>query len=130
MCSDASASSSGPTLAGRRVLVLEDEYFLADELARALIRLRAEVVGPVPTLAEALALLDSARVDAAVLDVNLRGEMAFPVVDALRARGIPFVFATGYNQAVLPSEYAAVPRWQKPFDPEALARALPSLMRA
>ncbi len=124
MCSDTSASD------GRRVLVLEDEYFLADELARVLIQLGAKVVGPVPTLTEALALLDTVRVDAAVLDVNVRGEMAFPLADALQARDVPFVFATGYDQSMIPLKYAAVPRWEKPFDSEALARTLPGLVRA
>lgn len=112
-------------LAGRRVLVVEDEYFLADDIARALDRLGAEVVGPVPTLAGALACLDGELIAAAVLDINLRGEMAWPLADALAARGVPFMFATGYDQATVPAAYRGVPRWEKPFDPESLARALP-----
>ena len=116
-------------LAGWRVLVVEDEYFLADDLASALGRLGATVVGPVPTRADALACLDRGeRIDAAVLDINLHGEMVWPLADALLARGLPFVFATGYGQAMVPSAYGRVPRWEKPFDPEDLVRALPGLL--
>ena len=124
------ASSLGPPLAGRRVLVVEDEYFLAEDVARALARLGMEVVGPVPTCAEALARLDAGeRIDAAVLDINLRGETCYVVADALGARGVPFVFTTGYDRAVVPRVYGHVPHWEKPFDPERLVRALPGLMR-
>ncbi len=123
--------SSGPALAGRRVLVVEDEYFVADDIERALRRLGAEVVGTFATRGEALeAFTLGARVDAAVLDINLRGEPIYPVADALRDAGVPFVFATGYDEASLPEPYRDVPRWEKPFDPGELVRALPPLMRA
>ena len=117
------------TLANRRVLVVEDEYFIADDMARALKKLGAEVVGPVPTKDKALALVSSdQRIDAAVLDINLKGETVFPVADALRQQGVPFVFATGYDQGNVPPDYHAVPRWEKPFDPQELVKALPSLL--
>jgi len=119
--------------AGCRVLVVEDEYFIADDIARALSTLGAEVVGPVPTRADALACFNDSsgvgRIDAAVLDINLRGETCFPVADALATRGVPFVFATGYDQAMVPGAYGHVPRWEKPFDPEVLVRTLPGLVR-
>jgi CheY-like chemotaxis protein len=69
-------SSAGlSVLAGRRILVVEDEYFLADDIHHALAQLGAEVVGPVPTLRGALEVLaDESRIDAAVLDINLRNE--------------------------------------------------------
>jgi hypothetical protein len=77
-----------------------------------------------------LALLSSdERIDAAILDINLRGKEIFPVVDALIARRIPVVFATGYDASSVPSAYAAIPRWEKPFNPDALARALPGIVR-
>ncbi|KLK93984.1 chemotaxis protein CheY [Microvirga vignae] len=117
-------------LARCRVLVVEDEYFIADDMAKALEKLGAEVVGPVPKREKALALISSGeKIDAAVLDINLRGEEVFPVADALAAHGIPFVFATGYDASSIPPSYAAVPRWEKPFSPDALSRALPAIVR-
>lgn len=116
-------------LSGRRVLVVEDEYFIADDIARALRRLGAEVVGPAPNREEALALLYSGeRIDLAVLDINLHGKMVHPVADVLQERGVPFVFATGYDQSVLPERHQNTPRWEKPFDPNALVRTLPKLV--
>ncbi|MGI4946814.1 MAG: response regulator [Janthinobacterium lividum] len=117
-------------LASYRVLVVEDEYFLADDIARVLIQLGAEIIGPVPTRRAALGHLENdERIDACVLDINLRGEMAFPVADMLLARGVPFVFATGYDQAVVPDAYGHVPRWEKPFHSEHLVQFLYGLMR-
>ena len=120
------ASAAGArALAGRRVLVVEDEYFLADDMAQALRKLGAEIVGPVPTLDKALALLAAEPIDAAVLDINLKGQTVYPVADALIERGVPFVFATGYSQAEVPPTYRDVPRWEKPFNPQDLAKVLP-----
>ncbi len=80
------------------MLVVEDEYVIADDIARTLGWLGAEVVGPVPDRDEALALLSSGkRIDLAVLDINLHVEVVHPVADALQDRGVPFVFATGYD---------------------------------
>ena len=74
-------------LAGRRVLLVEDEYFIADDAARVFKTGGAEVIGPVASVHGALALLaDTPGLDGAVLDVNLQGEMAFPLADALVAR--------------------------------------------
>jgi CheY-like chemotaxis protein len=119
-----------PSLTGRRVLVVEDEYFLADDLGRALTQLGAEVLGPVATREEAFELLASGeRIDLAVLDINLQGESVFPVADTLLEQGVPFLFATGYDQTAIPLQYQQVPRWEKPFAPEALAQALSMIMR-
>ena len=112
-------------LAGRRVLILEDEYFLADEIAGELTALGAEIVGPFGGIADADAALKSGtRIDMAVLDVQVRNEMVFPLARALRSRGVPFVFTTGYGRASLDAEFQDVELWQKPLD---LARVLPSL---
>jgi len=115
-------------LANRRVLVVEDEYFIADDITRALQALGAHVVGPAPDRERALDLLEKGRVDLAVLDINLSGEMVYPIADLLVGRGVPVVFATGYDRAALPARFADAPRWDKPFDPGALARALPALV--
>ena len=115
---------TGRNLAGRRVLVVEDEFFIADDLAKALSALGEEVVGPVPAVAEALRVVADERLDLAVLDINLRGVPVFPVADALRAKNVPFVFATGYADTAIPAAYASVPRWEKPYREDDLARAL------
>ncbi len=110
-------------LRGRRVLVVEDEYLLAEDLRQELERQGAEVLGPVPTVAEALELLATGPAPSiAILDINLQGEMAFPVADALRERAIPFVFATGYDAQAIPPAYADVPRMEKPLELKAMER--------
>lgn len=116
---------STSTLRGRRILVIEDEYLMADDLRRNLEKAGAEVVGPAPSVADALKLLaKNEALDGAILDLNLRGEKAYPVADALRERGVPFVLATGYEQWSLPDSYKDVPRCDKPVDLRHLARAL------
>lgn len=116
-----------PAMRGRRVLVVEDEYTLAEDVAAELERLGAMVVGPVPSVREALALLDGGPApDAAILDINLGGELAYPVADALRRRGIPFIFATGYDASAIPPAYADVPRVEKPVDLRSAGGALAS----
>ncbi|MFH6783681.1 MULTISPECIES: response regulator [Methylobacterium] len=112
-----------------RVLVVEDEYFIADDISRALVRHGAEVVGPVPTVDEARRLLASQPLDLAVLDINLRGELVYPLVAEFARRGVPVVFATGYDAAAIPADYGAIPAWSKPFDYEVLAGLLPGLRR-
>lgn len=111
---------------GRRLLVVEDEYMIAMELVSTLEELGAEVVGPAASVEDALALVgsDGDRLDAAVLDINLRDERVYPVADALAARGVPFVFATGYDATAIPPAYAATPRCEKPVDKARLARLL------
>ena len=112
-------------LAGRRLLVVEDEYLLADDLAKALSADGAEVIGPAPSVDAALDLLDETdELDGAVVDLNLQGEMAYPVADALRERDIPFVFSTGYDQSTIPSRYGDTPRCEKPAKATAIAKAL------
>lgn len=109
-------------LDGCRVLVVEDEFFIADDVAQSLGASGAEVVGPVPTLAQALELLATERIHCAVVDINLRGQMAYPLADELKRRVVPFVFATGYDTAVVPREHSDVPCWQKPYSLDELVR--------
>ena len=118
-----------PTLRDRRILVVEDEYFIAMALKHDLAAAGAEVLGPVPSVAKALALIAAeSEIGAAVVDVNLGGEMSFPVAEALSARGIPFIFATGYADGDLEARYSRVPRCDKPLDFPALERMLASIL--
>lgn len=107
-----------------RILIVEDEYYLAADLAEALRRRGAEVIGPVGTLDDAMDAIDGGGLDQAVLDVNLRGEMSFPIADRLEAEGIPYTIATGYSEGSLPERFRSRPRFEKPFRPEAVAEVL------
>jgi CheY-like chemotaxis protein len=120
------ADSARNGLAGKRLLVVEDEYLIAADLAATLEEAGAEVVGPAGTVTDALELIQSLgeRLDAAILDVNLQGERVYPVADALAARGVPYVLATGYDAASIAPAYADAPRCEKPVDRLQLARLL------
>ncbi|WP_376100710.1 response regulator (plasmid) [Roseomonas sp. CCTCC AB2023176] len=111
-----------PNLFGCRILIVEDEFFIAADLADALLELGAEVVGPIPTLAQAVEALCGARLDGAVLDVNLHGEMVWPVVEELLARDVPITLATGYTGEVIPPAYAHLPVVEKPCSAWELSR--------
>ena len=88
------------------------------------------MLDPLPRVADALALVAAEpRVCAAVVDVNLRGEESCPVADALMARGVPFVFATGYADGELDARYPGVPRCIKPLEFRSLVRVLPSVLK-
>jgi CheY-like chemotaxis protein len=113
------------SLQGRRVLVVEDEYMLAEDLRAELERQGAEVMGPVASVADALELLRQGPAPyMAILDINLGGEMVYPVADALRAQGVPFIFATGYNSWSIPEAYKDVPRAEKPVELKQVASKL------
>jgi CheY-like chemotaxis protein len=121
-------NAAGP-FAGRSILIVEDEYFLADDLADEFVRLGADIVGPLSSVADALELLQSGpRIDAAVLDINVRNEQIFPLARVLRGHEIPFVFTTGYDKDWIPPEFADVPLCEKPLDPAAVARRLGELL--
>jgi DNA-binding response OmpR family regulator len=115
-------------LQGARVLVAEDEYLLADDLSRALGSAGAEVAGPVSTVQQAMRLIAEGRLDAAVLDVTLRDGKVFPVADLLAERGVPFAFATGYDQSALPDRFGDRPRIQKPFSTRTVLSELSGLL--
>ena len=116
------------SLTALRVLVVEDEYYIADDVRIALTGLGAEVLGPVPSVAEAQALIGThAAINCVLLDVNLRGELAFDVADLLQQRGIPFAFVTGYDREALPSRFSDVARLEKPVSTEQLTKLLHTL---
>ncbi|QOZ69902.1 response regulator [Bradyrhizobium arachidis] len=116
-------------LSGRRIFVVEDEYFLADDISNTFRALGAEIAGPVGHLEDALKILhDGSVLDAAVLDVNIRSEMIFPIARELKARNVPFLFTTGYDKITLGPEFQDVPLLEKPIDLPAMARKLAALI--
>lgn len=111
------------TFNGCYVLVVEDEYLMADELDMVFTDLGATVLGPVGSIEEAHALVAaSPRIDCAVLDINVRGELIFPVAERLVARGVPIMFTTGYDVGSMPEQFADYVRCQKPVPIERIVR--------
>jgi CheY-like chemotaxis protein len=117
-------------LSGLRVLVVEDEMMVSMLIEDMLDDLGCRVVGPAARLDEAMALVESAELDCAVLDVNLAGQPIFPLADLLRKKGAPFAFATGYGDAGLREVDRGSPVLQKPFREGDLARVLGELRAA
>jgi CheY-like chemotaxis protein len=109
------------------VLLVEDQMIVAMQIEDMLRAGGCEVVGPVGTLQEALALVHEKELDLAVLDITIDGEPIYPVAEALQARGIPFVFATGYGESTLPEKWRNRPRLGKPFRHEQLERILTNI---
>ncbi len=110
-------------LAGKKVLVVEDEAIIAGMIEDMLIELGAIVVGPAGTLEKAAELAKREAIDAAMLDVNIRSERIDPVVQTLRGRGVPFVLATGYGAAAA-AGIAGATVVEKPFTRDRLEHAL------
>jgi len=102
-------------LAGLRVLVVEDEYMVADYISMVLEDFGCDVVGPVGTIEEALAVVNDGGLDGALLDANLSGDSSAPIAVALRAASVPFVVATGYGALELAESLNRAPRIGKPF---------------
>jgi hypothetical protein len=104
---------------------VEDEYFIADDMRQACEAIGATVFGPVSTVGAALELIrETGRLDAAVLDVNLQGDMVYPVADALLARGVPFALVTGYDRAAIPARYAQNAQYERPVEPSQISKTL------
>ncbi|WP_101341183.1 response regulator [Cereibacter azotoformans] len=116
-------------LAGLAVLVVEDDYFLAHELAEILEAEGAQVSGPAGTLTEAMDLASRAPLDAAVLDVNLRHLTVQPVIEVLARRDIPVLLLTGADVASLPPDLCRQPIMSKPVDDRALVARLAAFAR-
>lgn len=113
-----------------RILVVEDDYMLARDLRQELEDAGMVVIGPEPSVGRALfRIAGEARIDAAVLDVNLGDELAFPIADALIVKHIPFVFATGYEEYLVSTRYPDAVSCNKPLDVSALLRSLEKVLR-
>ena len=117
------------SLFGCRVLLVEDEMIVAWELEDVLSGWGCTIVGPVGRVGKALSMVDAGAIDMAVLDISLNGERSYSVADALQARGVPFVFLTGYSRSSLPSRYQSYLMLQKPFEKTELGNVL-TQMRA
>jgi CheY-like chemotaxis protein len=117
-------------VAGLRLLVVEDEMLIAMTIEDVLTDLGCIVVGPAGSVAKALEILKHQDVDGAILDLNLKGEQALPVAEALHKRGTPFFFLTGYGSAGLDQTQFSAPTLPKPFDPGALEELIQQVIVA
>ena len=118
-------------LSSRRILIVEDESLVAMLLETILEDMGCVTVGPISNIEDALALLsgdEAGTLDGALLDVNVAGREVFPVAEVLKARGVPFVFSTGYGQGGLPDEWRNQATIQKPFTEAAVEQALMSAL--
>lgn len=122
--------SRAPTAAPLAVLVVEDEYLVAMELSDLLRDEGFAVIGPVPTVAAALAMLDRRLPDVCLLDVNLRGEQSVPVAQALHSRGVPFLLSSAYGPDTLDHipAFAGAVNVGKPVSRQQLGAALATLL--
>jgi CheY-like chemotaxis protein len=122
-------STASPELAGRKVLLVEDESLIVMLIEDALSDLGCEIAGVASRFDDAIAKARALAFDLAVLDVNLNGLRTFPIADTIRQRGIPFVFATGYGATSVPAHLASIPVLQKPFAAIDLEQALSAALR-
>jgi DNA-binding NarL/FixJ family response regulator len=111
---------------GLRVLIVEDGVFTAMALKELLTESGCDVVGPCPDLEEAIGIARSAQIDVAVLDIDIEGRPVYGVADELQRRGIPFIFASGYDKSRTPERLANAISLEKPFDNDELLEALQS----
>ena len=114
-------------LRGKRILVVEDSPVVAPFTVDLLGELGCHVVGPAPTMAAAREFVDGEELDAAIMDVHIRGERVFPLCDVLCAKGVPFVLTSGYADWQLPDKWQQAPRLQKPYTIDQVQDALAEL---
>jgi len=127
MSSDEPTAAGGP-LAGRSILIVEDEAPIALHLAAAIQRAGARVIGPAATVNQAHAAMADNRIDGALLDIRLRNETSFPLADVLAVLGVPFVFVSGLSSALMPYPHRERPLFDKPYETEAVIEALARLI--
>jgi CheY-like chemotaxis protein len=122
------SDSSPDVLRGRRILVVEDSPVVAAACDDMLSDMGCVVVGPATNMAAALQLATDEALDGAVVDINIRGGKAFPVLRILHGRGVPFLLASGYADWSMPEEWRGHPRLAKPFSPNLLRESLIGLL--
>jgi CheY-like chemotaxis protein len=121
--------SGDDRLKGRRILVVEDSPVVAPFTAELLAELGCEVVGPAPNMAAARELLEGdEKIDAAMMDVHIRGERVFPLCEAVAAKGVPFVLTSGYADWQMPDKWQDRPRLSKPYTIDQVEEALLNLI--
>ncbi len=118
------------SIEGCRILVVEDESVITMLLQDMFEELRCEVVSLASRFQDALEKANTLAFEVAILDVNLNGQRTFPIAEALMARGLPFIFATGYGAAAVPATFRDAPVLQKPFRIADLERAVRSALTA
>jgi CheY-like chemotaxis protein len=124
-----SATQARPATRGKRILVVEDELMIRMLLEDMLGELGYTIAAEAARIDEALRAAKDADFDLAILDVNLNGEPISPVADVLVARGMPFVFATGYGEQGLPATHRDRPTLKKPFQLDGLKQMLESVLK-
>lgn len=105
--------SSLQNLTGKSILIVEDEYLVANDLKDYIVDMGATVVGPVATIDEARKLAYSQKPDCAIMDINFRGEMSFDLIDQFVAQALPVLLVSGYDLYDLPEAYRGLPYLQK-----------------
>jgi DNA-binding response OmpR family regulator len=105
-----------------RILVAEDEFLVGIQLEEDLRSAGCSIIGPFRMLEMATQASRRERFDLAILDVNLNGNMVYPLADELLARGVPLIFLSGYISANLPERFRQSPQIAKPHDPAALLK--------
>jgi CheY-like chemotaxis protein len=115
-------------LVGLKVLIVEDDYLIASIIEQLLTAAGCIVSEPIPRLLAALQAAKRGNYDAAVLDINLNGERAYPVGDTLSDRNIPYLLLSGYSAQQLPTKYTQRPTLGKPFKSAQLLHALSNLV--
>ena len=116
------------SLKGARILVVEDDWLISSLFACLLTEYGCEVVGPVSSVAEALVLASAEAIDAALLDLNVKGQVVYPVARTLADRSIPFAFLSGYVAATISETYRERPALQKPVRAEKLRQILREML--
>ncbi len=115
-------------MAGRRILIVEDEVLVAMDLQMILEEKGCDVIGPAQTVVRALDLLSEHEPDAATLDLNLNGETSAPIAEALRKRSVPFVLTTGYGDRRTDPAFRDAPMVKKPYDVGELLKSLSTIL--
>lgn len=113
-----------------RILIVEDEFLVGLQLEEDLRAAGCSILGPFNRLEVAIEAARREQFDLAILDVNVNGNMVYPLADELLAGGIPFIFMSGYLATDLPPRFRSTPQISKPYDPATLLNQIRAAVRA